>query len=245
MQEYDGRPDLATVTALRRIAVHVVARARFQTTGRFSLRVTPGGFGTPELPDGRRVRVSGPMLVVESDAPGAASTRSMSIPRASLAGLAHHAGVRLAAPLDVGSDTPTTGPIGVPIVIDPGGITAICRWFEVSAAILDSVVGGLPAKTSSPSLGRLWPEHFDVAIDVQARDGVRTNIGASPGDGFIDEPYLYVGPWTADRPGGGTYWNAPFGAAVPASALASFDDGVAFLREGIARLATNWAPPTI
>lgn len=245
MQEYDGRADVATVTALRRIAVHVLARARHQASGRFSLRVAPGGFGTPDLPDGRRVRVAGPTLVVESDAPDAATSRSMAIPRASLAGLAHLAGVRLATPLDVGADTPTTGPIGVPIVIDPDGITAICRWFELSAGMLDRVVAGLPHKTARPSLVRLWPEHFDVAVDLLARDGVRTNIGASPGDGFIDEPYLYVGPWTADRPGGGAFWNAPFGAAMPASSLTSVDDGVAFLREGIARLATNWPPPAV
>ena len=181
MQEYDGHADAATVTALRRIAVHVVARARHQAGGRFSLRVTPGGFGTPDLPDGRRVRVAGPTLVVESDAPDAAVSRSMAIPRASLAGLAHLAGVRLASPLDVGADTPTTGPIGVPIVIDADGITAICRWFELSAGILDRVVTGLPHKTAQPSLVRLWPEHFDVAVDLLARDGVRTNIGASPG----------------------------------------------------------------
>jgi hypothetical protein len=243
MHEFEGRADPATVTALRRIAVHVLARARVQATGRFSLRVTPGGFGTPELPDGRRVRVSGPTLVVESDARDDASTRTMAIPRASMGGLAHLAGVRLASPLDVGHDTPATGPIGVPIVIDADGISAICRWFELSASILDRVVAGLP-KTGSPSLVRLWPEHFDVAVDVLAREGVRTNIGASPGDGFIGEPYLYVGPWTADRPGGGTFWNAPFGAAMPASALGSVDDGVAFIREGIARLATDWAPPT-
>ena len=32
---------------LQRIATHVLARARFAATGRFGLRATPGGFGTP------------------------------------------------------------------------------------------------------------------------------------------------------------------------------------------------------
>jgi hypothetical protein len=30
------------------VAVHVIARARVEGSGRFSLRVTPGGFGTPD-----------------------------------------------------------------------------------------------------------------------------------------------------------------------------------------------------
>ena len=49
--------ELSSFEMLHRIAVHIVARARVQSTGRFSLRVTPGGFGTPEFGEqGRRVR---------------------------------------------------------------------------------------------------------------------------------------------------------------------------------------------
>ena len=235
--------DLATVDQLRRVATHVLARARFQATGgRFSLRVTPGGFGTPELPDGRRVRVAGTTLVVESDSPGAASTRTMSIRGASLSGLAHAAGAGLSAPLHVGDDTPGVGQVGRPIVLDVPTAETVSRWFSTAAAILDRVLLDLP-RSAAPSLVRLWPEHFDVAVDLRAREGVRTNIGASPGDAFLPEPYLYVGPWTAERPGGGAYWNATFGAARPASAFGSLDDAVAFFEEGIGRLATRWAPP--
>lgn len=72
---------MSTIDAARsemhRIEVHMVARARIEVTGRFSLRVTPGGFGTPELgSDARRVRVSGANHVVESGPEGAASTRA-------------------------------------------------------------------------------------------------------------------------------------------------------------------------
>ena len=168
-----GAADLTTVDTLRRIAVHVVARTRQQATGRFSLRVTPGGFGTPDLPDGRRVRVAGSTLVVESDAPGAAATRTMQIRGASLSALAHVAGAGLAAPLDVGRDTPAIGQVGVPIVLDEGAAVAVCRWFELSASILDQVVAGLP-QSAMPTVVRLWPEHFDVAVDVM-RTRRRTN----------------------------------------------------------------------
>ena len=41
-------------------------------------------------------------------------------------------------------------------------------------------------RSSEPS--GLWPEHFDVAISVR-----EATFGVSPGDGFIEEPYAYVG----------------------------------------------------
>jgi hypothetical protein len=85
---------------------------------------------------------------------------------------------------------------------------------------------------------RLFPEHFDVAIDVLARPGQRVNLGGSPGDSFSSEPYLYVGPFTAERPGDKAFWNTPFGAALTASDLDA-DDPVAgaveFLLEGVKR----------
>ena len=72
----------------------------------------------------------------------------------------------------------------------------------------------------------LWPEHFDVAIRVDA-----VNFGVSPGDGFIAEPYAYVG--VAAVPAGDAFWNAPFGAAVPLRELPPGPAGVSgFFSEG-------------
>jgi hypothetical protein len=60
-----------------------------------------------------------------------------------------------------------------------------------------------------PSLVRLWPEHFDIAIELGSEaKGRRANYGASPGDADHDEPYLYVGPWDTSR-AEGELWNAP------------------------------------
>src|SRR5689334_15130090 len=53
----------------------------------------------------------------------------------------------------------------------------------------------------------LWPEHFDLGITV-----AEVNYGVSPGDGFLEVPYAYVGPWSLDGVAG-DFWNAPFGAA--------------------------------
>jgi hypothetical protein len=58
-----------------------------------------------------------------------------------------------------------------------------------------------------PSLVQLWPEHFDLAIELGPEPaGARANFGASPGDDQHDEPYLYVGPWNAEV--SGELWNA-------------------------------------
>jgi hypothetical protein len=58
-----------------------------------------------------------------------------------------------------------------------------------------------------PTLVRLWPEHFDIAFELGSEvEGKRANLGASPGDADHDEPYLYVGPWTAEV--SGELWNA-------------------------------------
>lgn len=231
----------STRAALQRVAVHIVARARQQGAGRFSLRVTPGGFGTPEFgPDGRRVRVSRGFLIVESDAEGAASTAAHPIAGASLRELAAAAGVDLDRPLDVGHDTPGLGDRDAPIDIDQRVVDEIAVWFNLVSAALDRVIASVcTAPDSSPSLVRLWPEHFDVGVDIAARPGVRVNVGGSPGDGFSAEPYLYVGPWTEDRPGDPAYWNAPFGAACQRSGLQGdpLQSATEFLLHGLRLLA--------
>jgi hypothetical protein len=91
---------------------------------------------------------------------------------------------------------------------------------------------------------QLWPEHFDIAVDLgDTAAGGRANFGASPGDAVHPEPYLYVGPWDLaqlpDPPD--PYWNEPFGASLPYSALSgpsgARDAALAFFRAGRARLA--------
>ena len=76
----------------------------------------------------------------------------------------------------------------------------------------------------------LWPEHFDVATTV---DDV--NYGVSPGDGYLDRPYAYVGP---HHPLTGDFWNAPFGAARLVDDLADVAGITAFFSEG-ARLVAR------
>jgi hypothetical protein len=84
----------------------------------------------------------------------------------------------------------------------------------------DALIAFAPAQTPV-----LWPEHFDVAIRVHD-----ANFGLSPGDGFIEEPYAYVG--VSSPPAGDAFWNAPFGAAVPLGELPDAAAVVGFFAEG-------------
>jgi hypothetical protein len=89
----------------------------------------------------------------------------------------------------------------------------------------------------------LWPEHFDVAIEVgDEAAGKRASVGASPGDSEHPEPYLYVAPWNRKR---GGIWNdeAFGGASLTLAELVSAGDGPAqrrraleFLHRGVAEL---------
>jgi hypothetical protein len=229
---------LDAVATLQRVAVHIVARARVQGTGRFSLRITPGGFGTPDFGDGpMRIRVGGGTLFVENDRPGAARVRTAAVHGSTLASLADLAGVDLGEGLDVGHDTPPLGDTGAPLELDGTKAMAVHRAHALGAEALDLVAAMLPTG-AMPTLARLWPEHFDVALDAEARPGARINLGVSPGDGFLGEPYAYAGPWTSDRPGTDGFWNASFGAARTLAEL--HDDAgaiAAFLNEGFTRLA--------
>lgn len=233
----------ATRDALQRVAVHIVARAVIQGGGRIDLRVSPGGFSTPEFGDGVRVRVSGGDLVREvADAAYESSFASAALGGSSLAMLADVAQVDLDADLYVGHDTPPLGDVDEPLAIDAAAVTSLATWYRINATALDRVAASLGVG-ASPTAVRLWPEHFDVALDLEASAGERVNLGGSPGDGFHGSPYAYVGPWTASRPGEPSFWNAPFGAVLgyddlvgvadPVRAIADFAlGGVARFRSG-------------
>lgn len=232
---------VATRESLLRVAVHIVARARSQATGRFGLRPTVGGFGTPEFGDDlTRVRVSGALLVRETGGTDGATSTVIDIGGSTLAELAEVARVDLAADLDVGHDTPPLGDTTVPLVVDPASATALAAWYGLVGTALDRVTEQLPEE-AAPTMAQLWPEHFDVALDAAAAEGRRVNLGGSPGDGSRPQPYAYVGPWTDDRPGDASFWNAPFGAVLGYGDLDGYDDPTTALTEfyldGVSRLA--------
>jgi hypothetical protein len=228
---------------LHLVAAHVVARARHAATKRFGLRPTPGGFGTPAFgADVEVVRVAGGWLVRERAGTAGASTVIAPLERSSLHDLAALAGLELDGEFSVGNDTPALGDPEAPLTIDAATVLAVGQWLALGSTALAEVVGRLGPR-GAPTVAQLWPEHFDLGLDVAVASGERTNLGASTGDAFHPEPYLYVGPWTSERPGDPVYWNAPFGAVAGYAEVASAPDAlgtaIAFFEQGISQLASR------
>jgi hypothetical protein len=230
-------PDLAPArTTLHRVAAHVLGRRRHAVSGRFGLRASPGGFATPAFGEGAEVvRVAGTVLVHET-AEGCASAP---IAGSSLRGLAALVGADIDVAFSVGADTPEPGDVDAPLALDAAPSGVLAGWFTVGWRAIDAVVASLPA-AAAPAVLQLWPEHFDAGTNVSVAGGQRCNLGVSPGDGAIDEPYAYVGPWGDERPGDAAYWNAPFGAVLHRGEAERGGDPVravsAFLQEGLRRL---------
>ncbi len=113
-------------------------------------------------------------------------------------------------------------------------MATVAAWYALGAQALDQVLA-LSGAAAAPAVIQLWPEHFDLAVDVAAGT-TRVNLGVSPGDGFSAAPYLYVGPWLEGRPGDPAFWNAPFGGFATIDAVSDVDAAVAFLERGLALL---------
>lgn len=225
-----------TRTTLHRIAAHVLGRRRYQVAGRFGLRASPGGFATPAFGnDVEIIRVDGDALVRETTS-GAAYKE---LAGSTLAELAAFAGCDLAAEFSAGSDAPEVGDADASIQVSLDSCAVIASWFHLGWQVLDQTLKAQP-KNAEPATIQLWPEHFDAGTHVGIANGTRVNLGASPGDASINEPYLYIGPWADDRPGDPAFWNASFGAVLTRSEmLAGLDPagkGVEFIKSGLALL---------
>ena len=233
-----------TRRSLHRIATHVLAQARHAERGRIGLRALPGGFGTPMFGEAETVlRVAGHRLVREWRTDDGSHSATFDLEGATLREAAAFAGVNLDPGFSVGHDTPELGPIDEPLSVDIRAAGHLAEWLHLGAQAVDRAVAAL-GEQGAPGIAQLWPEHFDLGLDVATPLG-RCNLGMSSGDGFCEEPYAYIGPWNKDRPGGAEFWNAPFGAYRPASDLAgggTTDAGSsldAFLTEGLIRLGAN------
>jgi len=228
---------VATRSALHVVSAHVLGRRRYEVTGRFGLRATPGGVGTPAFGDPLEVvRVSGTILIRELGSDSA----TLAIPGRSLRQLAEFAGTDVDRPFSVGGQTPPVGDPDRPIELDDATVGVLAGWFALGWVVMDRFLEGLP-DGAGPAAIQLWPEHFDAATNVGVPGGARLNVGFSPGDDFEPEPYAYVGPWGPERPGDPDFWNAPFGAVLSASKVLNHHDPVAlsldFLETGLRALA--------
>jgi hypothetical protein len=178
---------VATRLALHVLAEQVVSPLRVQATGNeIALQARPGGFGTPELPGGGWAGVSGTDIV---RADGAQR------PIATLREAAAFVGLDAAAGL---SDEP--------LAVDADAAAVLAGvWADGTAALEALIADAAPDEAASEI--QLWPEHFDVAIELgDEAAGRRATYGVSPGDAEHPEPYAYVVPWTPPAPA--LVWNA-------------------------------------
>jgi hypothetical protein len=171
---------ISTRTALHRLAEQVISPARRRANGKIGLRFTGGGFGTPFFAEDVQLRVLGESLIVQ-DADG-----DRSAPITTLGEMAAHVGRGLLAemPLEDG-----------PLAVERECSAFLGEWFGFAASALEELRAGAPEELA-PSRVQLWPEHFDMAVELGVeKDGRRAGYGASPGDERHPEPYLYVVPW--------------------------------------------------
>ena len=212
----------ATLASLHEVAEELVAPAR-KPQNEIALEATPGGFGTPFFEfDGalRQVRVEGDELVHEcNEKQRRAPLRSLAMGGEAITEL---------LPID-------TRLSDEPLEVDPVASRALGAFYAFGAAVLGGLVeDAVPDDEASPV--RLWPEHFDIAIELGSEPrGVRANYGLSPGDEQHEEPYLYVGPWSAAVDG--DLWNGHgfSGAELSYSELLGAPDQAAAANEFFAR----------
>jgi hypothetical protein len=136
-------------------------------------------------------------------------------------------------------DVPPHGDLDEPLGVDRAAARALGDWYAFATELLDSLRAEAEADDDA-SIVRIWPEHFDAAIDMG--DGGadrRGTYGASPGDSRHAGPYLYVSPWAGRIDG---FFDDPAftGASLPRERLVDDPDptvtALDFLREARDRI---------
>ncbi|GAA2417739.1 hypothetical protein GCM10010191_30510 [Actinomadura vinacea] len=201
---------IATRRALHGVAENVLAGAQYRQSGTIRLVITPGGFGTISDP---ALRIAGTELI--------AGERAIPVNGTTCGGLGTTTDIEAGAPqglYEEGSGVQLDDVLSV----DAGAAAYLEECFERGDAAL---------RRFAPDLTPvLWPEHFDLGITLD-----EVNYGVSPGDGYLDEPYAYAGPW---RQRSGSFWNTPFGAARPLRDLSGPNSIHDFLTEARVRAAS-------
>ena len=221
---------VATRGALHTLAERVISPARQKANGKIALRFTRGGFGTPFFGADIQIRVAREQLIVVRDG------RERAAPITTLIAAADQVGREL-LPDDV-----SLSEDGLPV--DPKASAFLGEWYGFAASVLEELRVSADPRSADPSRVQLWPEHFDLAVELGREDaGARAVYGCSPGDEPHTEPYLYVAPWVA--PGSGELWNATSfaGAEMSYTALIDAPDqraaALEFFRRRLAALSSE------
>jgi hypothetical protein len=219
--------DANTRETVHVLAEHVLAAELWSRARTIRLVVTAGGLATRPLPGD-----PGGVELVRDERHGAVVRRlpdGDAVPVAGTVGeLAGALGVRFGIADPPYHVTTTADPDRV-AELDPAAFGLLVQAWQDG----DRALRAFAAAAAGPDGGGdpvVWPEHLDVAITL---DGV--NYGVSPGDGFISEPYAYVGPHgfqPSSSAASEGFWNAPFGAARPMRELDGADGVRGFFDAG-------------
>jgi hypothetical protein len=197
---------------LHLLAEHVISPTRQRANERIGLRWTRGGFGTPFFGNDVQVRVRGDELVVQ------VGRRVQAQRLTTLMEAAEFVGFDVTR-FDAASEERVQA-------VDPDASRFLGDVFGFATSVLEQLRAEA-APELEPGRVQLWPEHFDVALELGAEnEGRRAAYGVSPGDDEHPEPYLYVAPW-----GGGLVrelQHAELAAATDQRALA-----LAFFRDAL------------
>ena len=218
----------STRRALHQLAFYAMAPARHTVTGKMGLRYTHGGFGTPFFGADEQVRFENGYIVRQTD-------RVASRPVTTLADAVEVCGIPYRRVwFDGFKDTLDPIDANARLDIDSASVASIAEWFGFGTSVLEQLrrtPGALEV-----SRVQLWPEHFDLAIEMGPGE-TRASYGASPGDDHHLEPYLYVSAeQSIDR--SNPFWNdsAFNGASLPYRALLEAEDqhlaALSFFDEG-------------
>jgi hypothetical protein len=208
-----------TRIALHQLSYFCLSPARHRANTKIGLRFTKGGFGTPFFGDDVQIRTEGDVLIVQRGKSAESTTIT------SLSAACSAVGIPFNPDWFRFRDTLPAPDVDQPLPISGEAARAVASVFAFGAATLEE----LRATASKPdlaSLVQIWPEHFDVAVELgDPEGGQRASYGISPGDDHHPEPYLYVSAWgVIDR--ANPAWNDPHfnGASVPYSELVEAED---------------------
>jgi hypothetical protein len=223
-----------TRLALHRLVVYVVSPARQRANGKMALRWTLGGLGTPFFGADEQVRIAGAKLVRQRR-DGAGVSPITTLAEAAEFVLGGPPDLAWAEPFDV----PDAGEPDARLAVDPAAAAFLGDWYGFAWSVLEELRAD--AASVETSRVQLWPEHFDAAFECLPGER-RVTFGASPGDGAVPEPYLYVLPNDFAATPASDLWNADSfrGAILRLAEVAGTDDQRAaaldFLRRGRALL---------
>jgi hypothetical protein len=199
----------ATRDALHTLAEHVVSPTMQRANGDIALRFSRGGFATKFFGNDVSLRVEGDLLHMQ------VADRVQSQEITSLAEAAGFVGFDLTRFDAAAAEEP--------LAVDAAAGRYLGDVYGFAFSVLEELRSR--SRELEPSLANLWPEHFDVVVELGSdHHGLRAACGISPGDAAHPEPYAYVAPWTA-RPTG-ELWNADgfAGAQLTLAELQRADD---------------------